>query len=80
MADLEAAFWPTAAVTCHINVSELEKDLPLHPGPSATKSLFLGIPSLSGVPVDLLAGEGLLQSVHLLDDPVWAPYPKNMRN
>lgn len=48
--------------------------------PSWLRSYFLGVPPTSGPPSDLLAAEGLLQSVHLLGAAVRAPCPKNMRN
>lgn len=35
---------------------------------------------MHGPPLDLLAGKGLLQSVHLLAAPVWALCPKMTRN
>lgn len=62
------AFWPSAAVTCHISILELRQRLS-----SASYTIWLQVtislallPGASPQPLGLPAGEGLLQSVHLL--------------
>lgn len=81
MADLAVAFWFSAAVTCHISISELGQ----RPSSLLHPIWLQGAISLAFLPYKkpfprMLADEGLLQSVHLFGALVWAPCPKNIRN
>lgn len=75
---LAGAFWPFAAVTCHVCAPGLGETVLCTP-PVRLQGVISVAFVYEEVPLDLLAGEGLLQPVHLLGAPVRALCPKHTR-